>query len=66
MYIREEKPAASRAAARTRSELLVFGLLAILVWPVLTVGFVGAYGFAVWMGQQVYGPPQYGQAPHGH
>jgi nitrate reductase NapE len=48
-----------RAASqpRRRTELLVFAILAILVWPVVTVGIVGGWGFAVWMYQQVYGPP---------
>ena len=41
-------------------------LLAVFAWPVRTVGFVGAYGFAVWMSQQVYGPPSYGSGGHGH
>lgn len=52
-------------AGRGRAELAVFLLLAVLVWPVLTVGFVGGYGLVVWMQQQVYGPPHYGNAPHG-
>jgi len=52
-------------AATTRSEVLVFLLLAVLVWPLLTVGVVGGYGFAVWMRQQVFGPPHM-EAPHGH
>lgn len=38
-------------------EVLVFLTLAILVWPVLTVGAVGGYGFAVWMYQRIAGPP---------
>ncbi|HET7880965.1 MAG TPA: nitrate reductase [Acetobacteraceae bacterium] len=38
-------------------ELLVFAILAVLVWPVVAVGVVGGWGFAVWMYQQVYGPP---------
>jgi nitrate reductase NapE len=50
---------------RKRAEVIVFVLLAVLVWPVLTVGFVGGYGFAVWMSQQIYGPPAYGRATHG-
>jgi len=48
--------------SRRRYELLVFAILAILVWPVATVGVVGGWGFAVWMYQQVYGPP----GPAGH
>src|SRR3954447_15776386 len=42
---------------RTRSELLVCAILAILIWPVVAVGVVGGWGFAVWMYQQVNGPP---------
>ena len=44
-------------SARRRSELLVFAILAILIWPVVAVGVVGGWGFAVWMYQQMYGPP---------
>ncbi len=40
-----------------RSELTVFVILAILIWPVIAVGVVGAYGFLVWMWQIVFGPP---------
>lgn len=40
-----------------KRELLVFLLLAVLAWPVLSVGVVSAYGFAIWMTQQIYGPP---------
>jgi nitrate reductase NapE len=42
---------------RRRLELLVFFVLAIVVWPVVAVGVVGGWGFAVWMYQQAYGPP---------
>lgn len=54
-----EEPAVKRA--RTR-ELLTFAILAFGIWPILAVGFVGAYGFLVWMFQIVYGPP----GPPGH
>lgn len=40
-----------------RSELIVFFIIVALVWPVVTVGAVGGYGFAVWMYQIVAGPP---------
>lgn len=40
-----------------REELLVFLVIVALVWPVVTVGVVGGYGFAVWMYQLVAGPP---------
>ncbi len=39
---------------------MAFLLLAVVAWPVLTVGVVAGYGFAVWMTQQVYGPPVHG------
>jgi len=55
---RPQKPRPADPVPRTRSqELLVFAVLAILVWPVLTVGVVGGYGFAVWMYQHIAGPP---------
>lgn len=43
--------------SRKREEILVFVVLAIVIWPILTVGVVGAYGFVVWMTQIVFGPP---------
>jgi periplasmic nitrate reductase NapE len=47
-----------RSSARTpRDELIVFLIIVALVWPVMTVGVVGGYGFAIWMYQLVAGPP---------
>ena len=47
-----------RGPARSfRDELFVFLIIVALVWPVMTVGIVGGYGFAVWMYQIVAGPP---------
>ena len=40
-----------------RAELVAFIVLAVLIWPVIAVGFVGAYGFAVWIWQIIFGPP---------
>lgn len=40
-----------------RAELVAFIVLAVLIWPIIAVGFVGAYGFAVWMWQTIFGPP---------
>lgn len=45
------------ARASRRAELATFIVLAVLIWPVIAVGFVGAYGFAVWMWQIIFGPP---------
>ncbi|NIX75928.1 nitrate reductase [Microvirga sp. c23x22] len=38
-------------------EILAFVVLAVLIWPILTVGVVGGYGFLIWMSQLVLGPP---------
>ena len=40
-----------------RSELIVFAIIVAVIWPIVTVGVVGGYGFAVWMYQVVAGPP---------
>jgi nitrate reductase NapE len=47
-----------RKPVRTlREELFVFLIIVALVWPVVTVGVVGGYGFTVWMYQLIAGPP---------
>jgi periplasmic nitrate reductase NapE len=57
-FARPEAAPSSVPVRRTRvQELLVFAVLAILVWPVVAVGVVGGYGFAVWMYQHIAGPP---------
>lgn len=40
-----------------RREIVTFLILAFGIWPVVAVGVVGGYGFAVWMWQMVFGPP---------
>ncbi|WP_196260136.1 periplasmic nitrate reductase, NapE protein [Pelagibacterium limicola] len=40
-----------------RLELVVFFVLAAVIWPFIAVGIVGGYGFLVWMWQIVFGPP---------
>jgi periplasmic nitrate reductase NapE len=40
-----------------RAEFIVFGIIAAFIWPVVAVGIVGGYGFAVWMSQLILGPP---------
>ncbi|WP_247879684.1 periplasmic nitrate reductase, NapE protein [Azospirillum sp. TSA6c] len=40
-----------------RRELAMFLLLAVFIWPVLSVAVVGGYGFVVWMSQLILGPP---------
>jgi nitrate reductase NapE len=50
-------PVTSPPHQRRRMELLVFAVLAIFVWPMVAVGVVGGWGLAVWLFQQVNGPP---------
>lgn len=52
------RPAPHVAAAATRrAETLMFLALSVLVWPVISVGVVGAYGFAIWMSQLLFHTP---------
>lgn len=53
----EEAAVAGKAPTR-RSEILVFAIIAALIWPVVAVGVVGGYGFTVWMYQIIAGPPR--------
>ena len=48
--------------ADKRRELGAFLLLVVVLAPLLTILFVGAYGLLVWMWQGLHGPP--GPAPH--
>lgn len=52
-------PAGSGAEPRNRqrAELTVFLLITVVIFPVLAVGLVAAYGFAVWIWQIFNGPP---------
>jgi nitrate reductase NapE len=47
----------SSAGVSRRAEFIVFAIIVVFVWPIATVGFVGGYGFLVWMSQLVFGPP---------
>lgn len=40
-----------------REELTAFLVLAVLIWPFISVAVVGGYGFLIWMSQIVFGPP---------
>ena len=42
---------------KRRKELLPFLALAFGIWPIVAVGVVSSYGFAVWMWQIVFGAP---------
>lgn len=41
----------SPPSSSRRAETLMFLALSVLVWPVIAVGSVGAYGFAIWFYQ---------------
>jgi nitrate reductase NapE len=43
--------------SRRRLELAMFVILAVLIWPLIAVGLIGAYGFVVWIGDLLFGPP---------
>lgn len=40
-----------------KREIAMFLVLAVFIWPVLSVAVVGGYGFIVWMSQLILGPP---------
>ncbi|WP_264654995.1 periplasmic nitrate reductase, NapE protein [Azospirillum canadense] len=40
-----------------RREIAMFLVLAVVIWPILSVAIVGGYGFLVWMSQLIMGPP---------
>lgn len=42
-----------------KHETLAFLFLAFVLFPVLSVVFVGGFGFVVWMRHLVFGPPGY-------
>ncbi len=44
-------------ATRRSRELLVFLLLAVVIWPFIAVGVVAGWGFVVWMYYLFTGPP---------
>jgi nitrate reductase NapE len=51
------EPAPADASQRRTREVLVFAVLAVLIWPIVAVGVVGGWGLTVWVYQQLYGPP---------
>ena len=50
------KPAPPSPAARRR-EVMLFLLLAVVIWPFIAVGVVAGWGFLVWMYYLFTGPP---------
>lgn len=47
----------STSKSERRSELRVFLFLTVLLFPLLSVLIVSAFGFAVWIMQMILGPP---------
>ncbi|RJF94116.1 periplasmic nitrate reductase, NapE protein [Sphingomonas cavernae] len=43
--------------ATKRRELQLFLFLTVVLFPLLAIGIVAAYGFVVWMWQLMMGPP---------
>ncbi|MDN2566320.1 periplasmic nitrate reductase, NapE protein [Aquibium sp. A9E412] len=51
--------ASAEATPQKKHETIAFLLLAFVLFPVLSVIFVGGFGFVVWMQHLVFGPPGY-------
>ena len=47
----------SAESAAKRREIIMFLVLAFVIWPFLAIAVVGGYGFLVWMSQLIMGPP---------
>ncbi len=52
-----EEPAEQPSAQQRRRETIAFVLLALVLFPILSVVIVGGFGFLVWMQQLLLGPP---------
>lgn len=50
-------PSPSEVTGGKRRERRLFLFLVIFLFPLLSVALVGAYGFAVWFLQMLFGPP---------
>jgi periplasmic nitrate reductase NapE len=48
---------ATTAEPRKWREAVMFTVLAFLIWPLIAVAFVGAYGLAFWVYFMLAGPP---------
>jgi nitrate reductase NapE len=44
-------------SAARRREIIMFLVLAFVIWPFVAIAVVGGYGFIVWMYQTIAGPP---------
>ncbi|WP_323010924.1 periplasmic nitrate reductase, NapE protein [Paracoccus sp. (in: a-proteobacteria)] len=50
-------PVPNHPQHRKRDEIIAFLILAVVIWPILSVVIVGGFGFMVWMWQVIFGPP---------
>ncbi len=57
--MREDAPPAENAAQRRAEEWRTWVFLTFVMAPVLAVGLVSGFGFAVWIYQLFVGPPTY-------
>jgi nitrate reductase NapE len=59
MTVSEPPPGLAMPSGRSRrqSERLTFLFLTVILAPVIAIGVVGGYGFAVWIYQIFTGPP---------
>lgn len=55
--VQDSSTTPTRSATTKKQEFLMFLILAVLIWPVITMAFIGAYGFIVWFTQMIFGPP---------
>lgn len=53
----DASPQGADAQTTKKRELRTFLFTCFILFPGLAVGFVGAYGFAVWILQMIFGPP---------
>jgi len=48
---------AAEMAPSRRQEIAAFLVTTFVIFPGLTVAFVGTYGLVIWLSQMVLGPP---------
>lgn len=54
---RNHPPTAEEPLVTKRREWRMFAFIVVLLFPLLSVALVGAYGFSIWMYQLLAGPP---------
>lgn len=51
-----EKNAIAEGPATKKEERRTFLFITIFLFPIVTVGFIAAFGFVIWMLQIIFGP----------